>query len=130
LLTILLLSSSASAQKRSISDVTDNEYALKNLIAGIQSENNGLKRSSIYFAGKYRIAEVENVLVNQLEKEVNPSTRILIALVLYEMGSTEGLLAVRQLAQNDDDASVRRMATHIYNEYMINDINSSVSMVK
>ncbi len=130
LLTIFLLSSSATAQKQSISDVTDNEYALKNLIAGIQSENDGLKRSSIYFAGKYRIAEVENVLVNQLQKEVNPGTRILIALVLYEMGSTEGLLAVRQLVQNDDDELVRRMATHIYNEYLINDVNSTVSMVK
>jgi HEAT repeat protein len=124
------LSSAAIAQKQSISDVTTNEYALNNLIAGIQSENDGLKRSSIYLAGKYRIAEVENVLIKQLQKEENPSTKILIALVLYEMGSTEGLIAVQQMAQNDDNERVRRMATHIYNEYLINDINSSVSMVK
>ena len=130
LLTIFLVSSAAIAQKKSISDVTKNEHALKNLVAGIQSENDGLKRSSIYFAGKYRIAEVEKILINQLQKEENPSTRILIALVLYEMGSTEGFLAVRQLAQNDDNERVRRMATHIYNEYLINDLNSSVSMVK
>jgi HEAT repeat protein len=130
LLTIFLLSSTAIAQKQSISDVTTNEHALKNLIAGIGSEKDGLKRSSIYFAGKYRIAEVENVLIKQLQNEENPSTRILIALVLYEMGSIEGLLAVQQLAQNDDNERVRRMATHIYNEYLINDLNSSISMVK
>ena len=130
LLTIFLLSSAAIAQKQSIGDVTTNEHALKNLIAGIQSENDGLKRSSIYFAGKYRIAEVENILINQLQKEEDPSTRILIALVLFEMGSIEGLLVVQRLAQNDDNERVRRMATHIYNEYLINDINSSVSMVK
>jgi hypothetical protein len=130
LLTIFLLSSAAIAQKQSISDLTANEHALKNLIAGIQSENDGLKRSSIYFAGKYRIAEVENILINQLRKEVNPSTRILISLVLYEMGSIEGLLVVQQLAQNDDNERVRRMATHIYNQYLINDLSSSVSMVK
>jgi len=130
LLSIFLLSSAAIAQKQSIGDVTTNEHALNNLITGIQSENDGLKRSSIYFAGKYRIAEVENILINQLQKEEDPSTRILIALVLYEMGSIEGLLVVQRLAQNDDNERVRRMATHIYNEYLINDLNSSVSMVK
>jgi HEAT repeat protein len=130
LIAVFFLSTAAMAQKQSISDVTTNEYALKNLITGIQSENNGLKRSSIYFAGKYRIAEVENVLIQQLEKEEDASTRILITLVLYEIGSEEGLLMVQQLAENDDNERVRRMATHIYNEHLINDVNSSVTMVK
>jgi HEAT repeat protein len=130
LLAIVLLSPAAIAQNQSIIDVTTNEHALKNLIAGIQSENNGVKRSSIYFAGKYRIAEAEEALISQLKEENDPSTRILIALVLYEMGSREGLLAVQQLVQNDDNEHVRRMATHIYNEYLINDLNSSISLVK
>jgi HEAT repeat protein len=130
LLIVFLLSTAAIAQKQSIDNVTTNEHAIKNLIAGIQSENNGVKRSSIYFAGKYRIAEVENVLIKQLKKEKDASTRILIALVLYEMGSTEGLLAVQQLAQNDDKVRVRRMATHIFTEYLVNDENSSASLIK
>lgn len=130
LLSVFLLSTTAPAQTQSITDVTTNKYALKNLIAGIQSENNGVKRSSIYFAGKYRIAEVEDVLINRLKKEEDASTRILIALVLYEMGSEEGLLVVRQLAENDDNERVRRMATHIFNEHLINDVNNSITMVK
>ncbi len=109
------------AQKNSIKDVTDNKYALRNLVAGIQSENNGVKRSSIYFAGKYRIAEAENALIDQLKEETNPSTRILIALVLYEMGSEEGLMEIQKLSMNDENAKVRRMATQIYNEYLVND---------
>ena len=130
LLVVFLLSTVAIAQKQSIGNVTTNEHALKNLIAGIQSENKGVKRSSIYFAGKYQIAEVEDVLIRQLHVERDASTRILISLVLYEMGSTEGLLAVQQLAQNDDSKRVRSMAKQIYNEYLINDINNSVSMTK
>jgi HEAT repeat protein len=130
LIAIVLLSSSAVAQKTPIKDVTSNEYALQNLIAGINSENDGVRRSSIYFAGKYRIAEVEDELISQLKEEENPSTRILIALVLYEMGSIEGLIAVQLLAQTDADAGVRRMATHIYNEHLINDANSSVTLNK
>ena len=124
-LTVALLSafwvSSGFAQKNSIKEITDNEYALKNLVAGIQSDNTGVKRSSIYFAGKYRIAEAEDALINQLNEEENAGTRILIALVLYEMGSEEGLLEVQKLSLNDEDAKVRRMATQIFNEYLVND---------
>ncbi len=128
---ILLISvSSLPAQNNSIKDITSNKYALQNLLAGIKSDNEGVQRSSIYFAGKYRIAESESALIEQLSKEENPSTRILIALVLYEMGSLEGLDAVKKLALNDVDPKVRRMSTHIYNERLINNFDSSISLNK
>ena len=116
-----VLTGSVYSQKNSIKDVTPNKYALQNLVAGIQSDNTGVKRSAIYFAGKYRIAEAEETLIIQLKEENDPSTKILIALVLYEMGSEEGLLEVKELSMNDEDAKVRRMATQIYNEYLVND---------
>ena len=130
-LAVLLISvSSLPAQNNSIKDLTLNKYALQNLLAGIKSDNEGVQRSSIYFAGKYRIAESESALIEQLGGEENPGTRILIALVLYEMGSLEGLDAVKKLALNDVDPKVRRMSTHIYNEHLINDFNSSISLNK
>jgi HEAT repeat protein len=121
-----LLIGAGFAQKNSIKDVTPNKHALENLVAGIHSDNTGLKRSAIYFAGKYRIAESEKALIDQLKEENDPSTRILIALVLYEMGSEEGLLEVKELSLKDEDARVRRMATQIYNEYLVNDAASTV----
>jgi len=120
-----VLTSSLYAQKNSIKDVTDNKYALQNLVAGIHSDNTGVKRSAIYFAGKYRIAESEAALIAQLKKENDPSTRILIALVLYEMGSEAGLYEVKALSLNDEDAKVRRMTMQIYNEYLVNDGKST-----
>jgi HEAT repeat protein len=126
----VLLTGSLYAQKNSINDLTSNKYALQNLVAGIQSDNTGVKRSSIYFAGKYRIAETEDVLIAQLKEEKDPSTRILIALVLYEMGSEEGLIEVKKLSMNDKDAKVRRMTTQIYNEYLVNDAQSTASISK
>ena len=124
------LTGSVFAQKNSIKDVTTNKYALQNLVAGIHSDNTGLKRSSIYFTGKYRIAETEDVLIAQLKEEKVPSTRILIALVLYEMGSEEGLIEVKKLSMNDKDAKVRRMTTQIYNEYLVNNAQSTASISK
>ncbi len=128
---ILLISvTSLAAQNNSIKDITSNKYALQNLLAGIKSDNEGVKRSSIYFAGKYRIAESESALIEQLNTEENPSTRILISLVLFEMGSIEGLDAVKKLALNDVDPKVRRMSTHIYNEHLINDFDLSITLNK
>ena len=113
-------------QSNSIKDITAHKYALENLIAGIHSENDGVRRNSIYFAGYYKIVEAEDALIAQLKEEKDPSTRILISLVLYELGSEEGLLEVKDLSLKDKDAKVRRMATQIYNEYLVNDAASTV----
>jgi len=120
-----VLTDSGYTQSNSIKDITAHKYALENLIAGIHSENDGVRRNSIYFAGYYKIVETEDALIAQLKKEKDPSTRILIALVLYEMGSEEGLLEVKDLSLNDKDAKVRRMATQIYNEYLVNDASAT-----
>ena len=128
-LTVVLLAAvlmgSGYTQSNSIKDITAHKYALENLIAGINSENDGVRRNSIYFAGYYKIVETEDALIHQLKVENDPSTRILIALVLYELGSEEGLLEVKDLSLNDENAKVRRMATQIYNEYLVNDAGST-----
>ncbi len=127
ILTAFISATSVDAQETSISNITSGKYALKNLLAGIQSQNEGVRRSSIYFAGKYKIAEAEKTLIDQLHREKNAGTRILIALVLYEMGSVDGLLEVKKLSKEDIDPKVRRMSTQIYYEYLINDPDKSLS---
>ncbi len=132
-LLFLLFSSAVYSQTvtvsmNSISELSTNKYALENLLASIKSDNPGVKRSAIYLAGKYRIAEAENTLLAQLKVEKDPSTRILIALVLYEMGSEKGLLEVKKLSQTDGNIKVRRMAAQLYNEYLINDSQSTASI--
>jgi HEAT repeat protein len=119
-----------SEEMTSIKELSGNKFALQNLVASIKSDNPGVKRSSIYLAGKYRIAESEDALIDQLKIEKDPSTRILIALVLYEMGSDKGLPEIRKLSQADNNLKVRRMATQIYNEYLINDSERTASLSK
>ena len=125
-----VLTESAYSQPNSIRDITANKHALKNLIAGIHSDNEGVKRNSIYFAGYYRVAETEDALIDQLKKEENPSTRILISLVLYEIGSEKGLNEVKNLSQTDEDAKVRRMTKKIYKQYLVDDTRSTAYITK
>jgi HEAT repeat protein len=108
------------AQPIPITDVTKNEYALDNLKSGINSENIGVRKSSIYFAGKYRIAEVVNCLVERLENEEEASIRLLIAYSLYEIKDSDGMNAVKELSLKDDDVKVKRMSSNLYEEYLNN----------
>ena len=107
-------------QSNSISDVTNNEYAVENLKSGINSDNDGVRKSSIYFAGKYRIAEVVNTLAERLEKEEEPSIRLLIAYSLYEIKDADGMNAVKELSLNDKNVKVKRMSFNLYDEYLNN----------
>jgi len=121
-----LLIGAGFAQKNSSIDLTAHKYAMQNLVAGIHSDNDGVRRSSIYLAGYYRITETEDALIDQLAVEKNTSTKILISLVLFELGSEKGMQEVKNISEIDGDAKVRRMATQIYNEYLINNSQSTV----
>lgn len=93
-----------------------------NLLVGINSHNDGLRKSSIYYAGKYKVVEAVETLSEQLEKEKDPGTRILIALSLYSIGSPEGMTVVLNSAKEDADPRVRRMCGEIYENYRMNDV--------
>lgn len=110
-------------QNVSIKELTPNKYALENLKVSLNSENCGVKRHAIYLAGKYRIAEAEEILLKQLKNEKISCNRILIALVLNELGSEKALIA--DLVKNEDDENARRKATHIYYQYLKNDMTNN-----
>lgn len=120
LLLLLALSSNITAQANSISDITKNVYALDNLKSGINSENTGVRKSSIYFAGKYKIIEVVSSLIERLEQENEPSVRLLIAYSLFEIKDAEGMKAVNQLSLKDKNSQVKRMSYNLYKEYVDN----------
>jgi HEAT repeat protein len=113
--------------QNTLAEFTKNKYALDNLIMGIHSENEGVRKSAIYFAGKYKVSETAQDLIDQLNREDNASIKILIALALFEMDSKEGLEAVKKLSLSDKNDKVRRMASFIYNEYLNNDFTAKLT---
>lgn len=91
---------------------------IENLVNGINSDNEGLKRNSIYFAGKYKVEETVNELVNLLKKEKDAANKILIALSLYQIGNQKGLEAVKNESIEETDERVKVMCGHIYTQYL------------
>jgi HEAT repeat protein len=116
-LLVLLLAGGVTAQPKSLDQLADKKIAIKNLIEGIKSENYGLQRSCIYFAGKYNVEEVVPELIKQLRTASKPETRKLIAVVLFKIGNNEGLEAVKLYAMNDKDYKVRNFCAAITQAY-------------
>lgn len=115
----MLMVSSLAYAKNDPSELNrKNKNAIENLKVGIKSDNNGLKKSSIYFAGYYRLAETVPVLTEQIKKESDPKIRILIALVLYKIGDEKSIDLVKEMAAKDNNPEVRRMCTCIYDAYI------------
>ncbi len=104
------------AQSNKYKNVT--EYSLRSLNQGIQSDNQGLRKSAIYLAGIYRIDEAVGTLTEQLSKEKDPGIRVLIALSLYNIGNPDGMEAVKELSRVDNDKEVKRMSTALYRHFI------------
>ena len=115
---MIMVSSLAYAKNDPSEIIKKNKNAIENLKVGIKSDNNGLKRSSIYYAGYYGFTETVPALTEQIKKETDPRTKILIALVLYKIGDEKSIDLVKEMAVKDSNPEVRRMCTCIYDAYV------------
>lgn len=127
---LILLVSDSFGQNQKVADLTKTKNTLENLIMGIQSSNDGVRESSIYFAGKYRLVDTEQALVDQLKRESSSDIKVLIGLALFRMGSERGMLELKKLANNDSDVRVKRMGYAIYNEYLVKNSNRTAELNK
>jgi HEAT repeat protein len=114
LMVLFLLNVGVFAQETKNVIVSLNNQSISNLKNAIQSDNPGLRKSGIYFAGKYAVDEVSETLLHQLKKEEDPNLRVLMIRVLYIIGNYEYMDEIYQLAQNDKSIAVRQMAASIY----------------
>lgn len=100
---------------------------ISNLIMGINSENEGLQKSSIYFAGKYSISETAEEIFSVMEKSKNPSIKYLCAVSLLKMESKENLEKIYGYLQNHKQESIYGKLLAVYNEYLKNNSDKLAS---
>jgi HEAT repeat protein len=81
-----------------------NTSATKNLIVALNSDNDGLRKSAVYFAGYYKISDAVEPLINMLNSSTNDvSLKTLAAYSLHEIGDEECLDALKEAANNNSD---------------------------
>lgn len=115
--TIFLVYSNSSKAQSSNSDLIEiDSRSILNLKTAFKSENEGLKRSAIYFAGKYKIHQTEDELIEQLEAEKSERNKKLIALVLYKLRSNRSINVIKDMALTDPDTNVKKYCYQLYQD--------------
>ncbi len=116
----VLLFTALFAQEPDSKNFEFSKNEIGNLVMGITSDNPGLKKSSIYFAGKYQVKDVKEILENELKTETDPNTKILIALSLFKIGDPKSIDFVEYLSKNESNKKVKNMFTAIVEEFETN----------
>ena len=92
--------------------------AVNSLINGIKSENTGLRKSAIFFAGQYKIEKSIDYLIEELKKENDPEVKILIVLSLYKIGNPVAIEHIKDIVENETNPKVKNMYWAISDEYI------------
>ncbi len=92
--------------------------AVKNLETGISSDNAGLQKQSVYFAGKYEIKEVVPALMTALEKTEDAEMQKLIVRTLYKIDPAKALKSISNLAAEDEQ--VKKLCAALNYDYNVN----------
>lgn len=100
------------------SEQLNSKDAVANYLKGLNSDNNGLRLSSAYFAGEYGIADAVIPLMKMLNNEKSESGRIMAALALTKIASGKSIFAVKQAAKLDKSKRVRELCSKFYNYHV------------
>jgi len=94
------------------------ERAEASLLAGLMSDNEGLRESSAYMLGELKSGKAVIPLMAMLRCNDCETARIVAALALCRIGDLRGIYAVKQAVQFDDNGSVQSRCAWFYNEYV------------
>ena len=107
---VLLLMPSVNAQKPEIKQKQTAEEKM-NFINGINSDNTGLCKSCIIYAGIYNIPETSDCLVDVLKNKNDEDLRMLAAVSIYLIGMEKGLSEIYSVSLNGDNEKVKKFCS-------------------
>jgi HEAT repeat protein len=101
----------AGTDKKDVQPTWQTEQVEANLIAGVQSNNFGLRLS------EFKTAKAVFTLMGMLRNESDERGRIVAAMALIKIGDPVGLYAVKQTGRLDDNVRVRKLCALFYQEH-------------
>ncbi len=88
---------------------------VSNLIICMKSENEGIRRCGVYFAGYYKVKETVIPLMTILYEDDCEEIRMLAARSLCEIGDARGLFAVKRAVKFNDSDKVKQLCFFLSN---------------
>lgn len=88
-----------------------------NLLIGVNSGNEGLKLSSLFYLGNYDSEKSVIELLHILKDDLKDEARITAALSLYKLGDERGIFAIERAAIFDESPRVRKLCEKFYTQF-------------
>ena len=114
---ILALPAAASDLKKELGEAKY-DLAVKNLINGVMSTNDGLRRSAIYQLGELQAEDAVIPLMKVLRSCYDERCRVAAAWALCKIGDERGVYAVKQAVRFDESQKVQLHCAWYYNLYV------------
>lgn len=92
--------------------------AVENYLVGLQSPNDGLRRSAIYQLGQLAAKDAAIPLMRVLRNCKDEKCRIAAAWALCKIGNSAGTYAVKQAVRFDESKKVQLHSAWYYNLYV------------
>ena len=116
LITVLVLFAMSSflySQTPIIQEIELPEASIKSIVQGIKSENEGVKKSCIYFAGKYKIQEASKYLVEELTVLDDGELCSLLVWSLYQIGNESCFKELQEIVKNHDSEELKAFCSYL-----------------
>lgn len=115
IITFFLISTMLYSQTNSDQRIELPDIAIQNLIIGIQSGNDGVMKSCIYFAGKYRIVDVSHELVEVMKNSESDELCQMLVWSLYQIGEESCCEEMRNIIENHSSETIRDFCNYLHN---------------
>ncbi len=113
IIAVILSSTFIISQANSESRVELPEIAVLNILNGLNSDNYGVKMSCVYFAGKYKILEVSQDLVKQIESADDEELCQMMLWSLYQIGNESCCEEAQRVMRNHPSERLRGFCEYL-----------------
>ena len=124
----LLLSFQILPQETADQSIMTKEACIKTLLAGLNTDNQGLQAGCTYMLGELCCDRSVITLLDVLHNNPSEEIRILAALSLYKIGDSRGLYAIKQAIKFDDSERVSRLCEKFYSAYMKKESDNQINV--
>ena len=109
----LVFVTSLTLAKTSGDDLSKEERFVKNLLIGLESDNDGLRASCIYMIGAYKLNEAGDKLVTKAITTEDDKDLQLIAWSIYEIGNDEHCKQLEAVAEKSNSKKVKEIVSYL-----------------
>ena len=115
---VIFLTLPLKAKVNSASPAQISESAIvDNLLLGVNSGNEGLKLSALFYLGNYDSEKSLIELLRTLKDDPRDEARITAALSLFKLGDVRGIFAIERAAIFDESPRVRKLCEKFYTQF-------------